>query len=323
MFLKNILLIFICFTIQKINSQEIAFSKEKCHARGIISKGEFIYVSTNTCKIFKINSINGKSKEIKLNQNHKKGEFRDIEFSMNNLLVMESGNDGFIYTLKDLTPFPKVFLDGISCNQRTCFLMGDQVDGYLSLYYSTNSGKNWFPCEGKIKAAINENGFAASGTTVHCLNDSTFIFVSGGGASNLYKSKDTGKTWTKNSIPFPNSESSGPFSMVSTTENEIIVVGGDYKKPDDTTSTCFISKNGGQDWIKPNTSPKGYRSSVIFHNEIYFTCGTNGLDYSIDGGINWKSFNEKSYFAITVHQNKLIATTPNSSIELFDLGLFK
>lgn len=303
--------------------QEVLFSKEKCHARGIVSYGKFIYVSTNTCKVIRINPVNGKSKEIPVREIQKAGEFRDIEFSNGNLIVMESGDEGFIYSKKYYSHFPKVFLDGMSFYSRIGFLMGDQSEGYLSLYYSEDSGKTWKPCEGKIKASENENGFAASGTTVDCLNDSTFVFVSGGGASNFYKSADKGQSWFKSPIPFPHSESSGPFSMAYHSIDEIVVVGGDYTKPNDSTSTCFISKNGGKDWISPTSSPKGYRSCVIYNDGIYFSCGTNGLDYSTDAGMKWKSFNRNSYYSLTIFKNKLVATTPNSSVEFFELELFK
>jgi photosystem II stability/assembly factor-like uncharacterized protein len=321
--MRVFLFLSICFLSLKAWSQEILFSKDKCHARGIVSNGKYIYVSTNTCKIFRINPKNGKSKEILIREKQKLGEFRDIEFSKGKIIVMESGDEGYIYSKKYFSHFPKVFLDGMSFYNNTGFLMGDQVDGYLSLYFSTNSGKNWSPCVGKINASVNENGFAASGTTVHCVNDSTFIFVSGGGASNFYKSTDKGKSWFKSPIPFPHSESSGPFSMAYHSIDDLIVVGGDYTKPNDSTSTCFISKNGGKNWISPTSSPKGYRSCVIYYDGIYFSCGTNGLDYSIDGGMNWKYFNTNSYFALSIFENKLVATTPKSSIELFDLEIFR
>lgn len=318
-----ILFIYSLFAICiEVLSQEIVYSNKTCHARGIVTRGKFIYVSTNTSKVFKINPVNGKSREIVLYREEKPGEFRDIEFSNGNMIVMESGDEGFIYLKNKAIPFPKVFLDGMSFNNNTGFLMGDQVNGYLSIYYTTDSGKNWLPCQGKIKAVENENAFAASGTTVHCLNNSTFMFVSGGGASNFYKSTDKGKTWFKSPIPFVHSESSGPYSMAYKTNNELVVVGGDYTKPNDSTSTCFISKNGGKDWISPKTSPNGYRSCIIHHNGVYFSCGTNGLDYSMDGGINWKSFDKKSYFALSIYKNYLVATTPNSSIELFNLTFF-
>ena len=315
------------FLIQSICSQsmgqEIVLSKEKCHARGITTHGKFIYVSTNTSKVFKINPVNGKSKEIQVYKIQKSGEFRDIEYSNGNLIVMESGDEGFIYSKKYYRHFPKIFLDGMSFYNSTGFLMGDQLEGYLSLYYSEDSGKTWNSCKGKIKADENENGFAASGTTVRCLNDSTFVFVSGGEASNFYKSTDKGQFWFKSPIPFTHSVSSGPFSLAYSTENELVVVGGDYTKPNDTTSNCFISLNGGKDWFAPKSSPKGYRSCVIYHDGIYFSCGTNGLDYSMDGGMNWKSFKTNSFFSLSIFKNKLVATTPNSSIELFDLELFK
>jgi len=320
--INQVLILFFCILTTQLKSQVIKYSVDKCHARGIKSHRKFIYVSTNTSKVYKINPENGKSKEILLTKAEKSGEFRDIEFSNSKMVVMESGDEGFIYLNNKAIYFPKVFLDGMSFHKNTGFLMGDQVNGYLSIYYTTDSGKNWLPCEGKIKAAINENGFAASGTTVHCLNDSTFMFVSGGGASNFYKSTDKGKTWIKSPIPFVHSESSGPFSMAYKTMNELVVVGGDYTKPNDSTLTCFISKNGGKDWIYPNTSPNGYRSCVVYNEDIYFSCGTNGLDYSLDGGMNWKSFNKNSYFALAIYKNKLVATTPNNSIELFDLTLF-
>ena len=46
------------------------------------------------------------------------------------------------------------------------FLMGDQLEGYLSLYYSEDSGKTWNSCKGKIKADENENGFSHAKITL-------------------------------------------------------------------------------------------------------------------------------------------------------------
>ena len=76
----------------------------------------------------------------------------------------------------------------------------------------------------------------------------------------------------------------------------MIIVGGDFSNAASTEKNCFISTNGGKTWKAPKTPPNGYRSSVEFlsKNDV-LTCGLNGIDYSRDGGKNWRLLSKESF----------------------------
>jgi hypothetical protein len=303
---------------------EIVYTTRKCHARGITADKSYIYVSTNDGSVFKINPKTKKSAEL-VNRNNSGGELRDIELVQNQIFCMQSGDSGLVVNLSTNKrhDFHSVFLDGMDFYGNSGFLMGDPIKDTFSLFFTINNGKTWNPCKGKILAEKGEAGFAASGSTVHCLNDSTFMFVSGGLKSRFFISTNFGTTWNNYSIPFPESESTGPFSIVPLGKEHFIAVGGDYKLPNDRLSTCFISTNGGKSWIEPIKRPLGYRSCIIAYKNMLFTCGTNGLDYSLDSGFNWIALNQLNYLSLTIFKDKLIATTASNSIHLFDLKKFE
>jgi hypothetical protein len=301
---------------------EIVYTTRKCHARGITADKSYIYVSTNDGSVFKINPKTKKSVEL---VNNSGGELRDIELVNNQILTMQSGDSGVVVNVStnQFHYFNSVFLDGMDFYGKSGFMMGDPINDTFSLFFTTDSGKTWNPCLGKIHAEKGEAGFAASGSTVHCLNDSTFMFVSGGFKSRIFISINHGNSWKDSPIPFPASESTGPFSIARVGKENFIAVGGDYKLPNDSVSTCFISTDSGKSWVEPIQRPLGYRSCIIAYKNILFTCGTNGLDYSLDGGVRWTKINSQNYLSLTIYKRKLVATTSTHSIHLFDLKKFE
>jgi photosystem II stability/assembly factor-like uncharacterized protein len=320
-----ILLLFIFPSILRAQAlEEIVYTTKNCHARGITADKSFIYVSTNDGKVFKINPKTKKSIQLN-NFDNTGGELRDIELVNHQILTMQSGDSGLVVNLSTNKrhDFHSVFLDGMDFYGNSGFLMGDPINDTFSLFFTINNGKTWNPCKGKILAEKGEAGFAASGSTVHCLNDSTFMFVSGGLKSRIFISTNHGNSWKDSPIPFPVSESTGPFSITCLGKEHFIAVGGDYKLPNDSLSTCFISTNGGKSWVEPIQRPLGYRSCIIAYKNMLFTCGTNGLDYSLDSGFNWIALNQLNYLSLTIFKDKLIATTASNSIHLFDLKKFK
>ncbi|MCF8407417.1 MAG: hypothetical protein K9G36_00475 [Crocinitomicaceae bacterium] len=304
--------------------EEIVYTTRKCHARGITADKSYIYVSTNDGSVFKINPKTKKSVEL-IYLNNSGGELRDIELVNHQILAMQSGDSGLVINVNtnQRSSFHSVFLDGMDFYGNSGFLMGDPINDTFSLFFTINNGKTWNPCEGKILAKKGEAGFAASGSTVHCLNDSTFMFVSGGLKSRFFISTNFGSTWNNYTISFPESESAGPFSIVPFGKEHFIAVGGDYKLPNDSVSTCFVSTDAGKSWVDPIKRPLGYRSCIIAYKNMLFTCGTNGLDYSLDGGMRWTNINNQNYLSLTVFKDKLVASTSTHSIHLFDLKKFK
>jgi hypothetical protein len=68
-----------------------------------------------------------------------------------------------------------------------------------------------------------------------------------------------------------------------------VVVGGDYKKPDQVKGTAAFSHDGGLHWKSSQTPPHGYRSAVAYDpaTKTWITVGPNGTDISRDDGRNW------------------------------------
>ncbi len=309
------------------------YAQKPIHSRTF--NGE--YVGTNNGEIYRLDFLTDCFKIVHLSDTFP--EIRDIHSTFRNEVVaMQTGDQGaiiFIDSSGKVTRTPifdrndstkSIFLDGMSFYGNLGFLMGDPIDSHFSLYKSTDSGRNWTSCHGKIKAHSGEAAFAASGSTVKIINGN-FSFVSGGLKSRYFISSDTGNSWKFYDIPFPACESCGPYSMcylpkfknsLELDSNKIIVVGGDYTKPTESKNTCFYSLNGGKSWKKPKKSPKGYRSCVIVSNNVLYCCGTNGIDYSTDFGKTWNPLSTENCFTLFANETFIFATTTYGRILVFD-----
>ena len=208
-------------------------------------------------------------------------------------------------------------------------LVGDPVRGVFAIYETADSGENWTRWEGpggappantavqqSAKAAKDESLFAASNSAVIAPGiNGPFAFVTGGkgAAAHLFVPEphspfDNGTTWKFSiiALPFPSGESAGAFSVAARDADrplspDLMIVGGDYKKPDATENTAafvpfrvpaaaLVSNVFSNRVLKPRTPPHGYRSSVAYDptTKTWITVGPNGSDYSTDDGRNWR-----------------------------------
>ena len=315
------------YTRKNKTAKIIQYTSDDCYSRSIVFRDSIIYTGNSNGTLFSTNLRNEYSKNFL--KNKKFEEVRDIEFSNDFLFGMQSGTFGLLAKvdtskfIEFIAPSTSIwigtFLDGMDFYGKTGFIMGDPKDGFFSLFKSENGGNTWTPCEGKVECYEGEAAFAASGTSVHVMNDSTFIFVSGGKKSRFFKSTDKGKTWKITSLPYMTSESSGAFSICMISDQIGVVVGGDYANPDLCLNTCFYTDDGGEFWINAEEQTRGYRSCVIEVNGVFYACGTSGIDYSIDNGVSWRSFSNGNYFSMCTDNQSLYATIPNGSFQIFDL----
>ncbi len=295
------------------------YAPKNTYSRALAAKGNKLFIGNSDGLIYKLNVRNGKSKAM---SKQALPELRDIAVTgCTKVIAMQSADTSAMIALKGkkATIFPvskvPVFLDGMDIlPSGTGFLMGDPVDGYFSLYKTKDAGKTWEEIQPKLKAENGEAGFAASGSNVQCLNDSTFIFVSGGMRSRFFKTTNAGKTWTATDLPFKKSEASGPFSVHFMNEREGVAVGGDYTKPESNEKTSFYTKDGGITWTESSIPALGYRSCVIALDDYLLACGTNGIDKSEDGGITWGRYWGGNYIALIVVKNRIYATMPEGKI---------
>ena len=321
------LLLFIFHFPFLLLSQEfevIQYSKDPIHSRALCIYGDKLYIGTNIGQLF-VYPLNGSSLAQPYFLNCLFPEIRDVHCDKNGIILMQTGDFASVikidsngvleqvpfYALKDSSS--SIFLDGIDFENNLGFLMGDPVDGFFSLFYSEDNGISWKPCDSKISVTDGEAAFAASGTTVKTI-DHNFIFVSGGTQSRFFRSSNKGKTWELSPLPFPSSESSGPYSLSMINKKKGIVVGGDYKLPNERQNTSFYTINGGKTWKKPKQEANGYRSCVYYYRGITYCCGTNGIDYSKDNGKTWKKIASNNCFAIVAHDDFIYFSSVNGSI---------
>jgi photosystem II stability/assembly factor-like uncharacterized protein len=305
----------------------IQYTQENCYSRSILVVDNIAYTANSNGSIYKTDLNTMISMNILKDSSFE--ELRDLYYANGMLTAVQSGASGKLVRTDtnkllevfeaDYVEWKQLFIDGVDLKGSTAFLMGDPLGGNFQLYKSTDHGTNWHRCEGSIAAVEGEAGFAASGTNVQVMNDSTFIFVSGGKNSRFFRSNDAGKTWSSTPLAYISSESSGAFSICMTDPRNGVIVGGDYQNPNLADNISYYTFDGGKVWTKAETQPRGYRSCVIFFNDVFYSCGTNGIDYSLDHGRNWKPFANGTFMALITDTAKLYATMPKGSFQIFDL----
>jgi photosystem II stability/assembly factor-like uncharacterized protein len=200
------------------------------------------------------------------------------------------------------------------------FLAGDPVEGSLFLSESTSFDDSFRDNEltGVVRAMPGEGLFAASNS---CLALGRFHtrdgtsrdawFVTGGpGGARLVHSRhfnggdpETGETTTADLPMFPKGNSAGAFSISLARDGKhMVVVGGDYARPNDPRGTAAWSTDGGKTWTAAAKPPHGYRSAVAWDSaaKAWVAAGTNGSDISCDNGKTWVPLDNGNWNALSL-----------------------
>lgn len=226
-------------------------------------------------------------------------DFRDIEaFSSEKAVLMGIDAPARIYMTTDggrrwervyFNETKGMFLDGMDFqDEQEGMIIGDPVGGAFTVLHTRNGGASWETINGP-ESIYGEGSFAASGTTIRYLQDSTLAMASGG----RFFRYNTGK-WEVIRFPIPQGKSSeGIFSFAFRDKNEGVAVGGDYIT---STGHCIWTKDGGRTWEAPKTPTGGYRSSVEYlGDQQLIATGPDGTDISSDGGMNWTALSNEGY----------------------------
>jgi photosystem II stability/assembly factor-like uncharacterized protein len=219
------------------------------------------------------------------------------------------------------------FWDGLMSDMDDMlFVLGDPVRGNFVLFSQVPGGKwlrGWNGHE--IVAAPKEAAFAASNSVLIEGGKGSFCFVTGGSKTEIIQEihgiddkKGLYSDWSHTTLPLAVGESAGAFSIASvqlsgdSSHDVIVVVGGDYKRPVDSTGTAAFSSDWGSTWIASATPPHGFRSAVQWSEalKVWITVGTNGSDISRDDGKTWKPIDDGNWNALSLP----FAVGPNGRI---------
>lgn len=241
-------------------------------------------------------------------------DFRDVEAfgeTTAYLLSAGPGEDSRIYKTNDggktwVLQFKntdrEAFYDAMAFwDDKNGVALSDPVQGKFRLIATNDGGMNWKRLSGmNLPPALpNEGAFAASGTCLvtHGKNDVWFC-TGGAKTARVFHSNDRGQNWVVSETPIlAGTASAGIFSIAFRDQNRGMIVGGDYRKPNDLGATAAITTDAGKTWTLIGR-PFSFRSCVAWGKDRWVAVGTSGSNFSQDDGATWKPLDHENYNSV-------------------------
>ncbi len=250
-------------------------------------------------------------------------DFRGVwAWDANHAVVMSSGagdasrlyetlDGGASWRLLFKNPDATGFWDGITFSGKQGMLVGDPVDGRFTVFHSEDLGQHWMRDRSPQLAADpkREGIFAASNSSL-----APGAFVSGGlNGPKLFsfltaRVSSVGRpggqivAWSSTVLPLASgSESAGAFSIAGNPDGKAVVVGGDYKRPEERSGAAAYIVYGTH-WEAASVPPSGFRSAVAWEPNVqcWIAVGPNGSDVSFDGGKSWQPLDKENWNALSL-----------------------
>lgn len=250
-------------------------------------------------------------------------DFRDIHaFDADNAILLTAGTPARTYRTSDGGKTWKItfehardeaFFDAMSFwDTQNGIAFSDPIDGKLLIIKTTDAGQTWTELDREYQphALEGEGGFAASGTCLCTIDGRVFIGLGGErkkdddpANARILQSNDQGKTWMVRETPMKSAAASGVFSMVFANRDHGVAVGGTYNEPADASNNICITEDGGQTWVRPKSTPRGYRSAVAVQRTAagvrLVAVSRAGSDFSIDFGRTWQKMDDETFYALS------------------------
>jgi len=309
------------------------YSNEGTHSRAIDISGNYVGVAGKGGQVT-VMTLDTVSPEVLKTKSFEGFEdFRDMEFVAGGAaLFMNSGENGLIYGVAPgggggqiVFDTSGVFLDGLDfweSDQNYGIVYGDPIGGRFFLARTENMGRNWnaLTPNQMPKALPNEAGFAASGSGIQTIGDSTVYFGTGNASkARLFKSEDKGNNWTVFETPMKAGEGFGIYSLYFWSENEGVVIGGSYLDSTYKDKICFYTNDGGENWENRSEGLGGYCSIITSANDggITIASGRMGTYYSVDKGNNWHRLTNRGYYTCMIQDNMVFLSGKNGAYAVF------
>ena len=206
----------------------------------------------------------------------------------------------------------KVFYDAMTfLDDKTGIAIGDPIGGCTSIIMTHDGGETWnkIDCSKLPEVKDGEASFAASNTNSAFYKDNIWV-VTGGTRARVLKSSDKGETWEIFDTPMIQGDGpQGIYSVDFYDENNGIIIGGNFSKPNENIANKAITKDGGKTWkIVADGKAPNYKSCVQYvpgtKGKEVIAVGKTGVSFSNDGGETWKDISKDGYYAIQFVDNK-------------------
>jgi photosystem II stability/assembly factor-like uncharacterized protein len=213
--------------------------------------------------------------------------------------IYKTTDGGRSWVIQFKSADPAAFFDAIAFwDERSGIALGDPVGGRFQLLVTADGGASWEPiaAKGLPPALPGEGAFAASGTCLVTRGERDVWFATGGARSaRVFRSGDRGRNWEVSETPVAaGAESAGIFSIAFRDKNHGMIVGGDYRKPDDVGATAARTSDGGKTWTALDKRLP-FRSAVAWAKDRWVAVGTSGSHVSLDDGATWRLLDRENY----------------------------
>ncbi|MCH8808155.1 MAG: hypothetical protein IH986_18985 [Planctomycetes bacterium] len=246
-------------------------------------------------------------------------DFRDVHaFDERTAILLSAGQPARVYKTNDGGETWRVtyqsesagaFFDALAFwDPEHGIAFSDPVDGAFLIITTNDGGETWtrIPPPQLPEPLPGEAGFAAGGTCL-AVQGSHNVWIGTGGATvaRVLRSSDRGRTWTVAPTPVRSGKaSSGIFSLVFRDSKNGVIVGGDYREPEQTQRVAAWTDDGGATWsLVEQAPPGGYRSCVALvpnmPSPTLVAVGPNGSDLSVDGGRAWQRIGSEGYHSVS------------------------
>lgn len=243
-------------------------------------------------------------------------DFRDIEVLPDgSIILMSIGNgklsklfrsidEGKTWNVVLQNQDEEAFFDGLvfHADGKRGALFGDPIDGVMDLYLTDDAGSSWKRLPMSLRPALMEGeyGFAASGTGMTWTNSGLQI-ATGGSVARIHRTQNQGRSWHVLGTPLLAGRQSAGIFSIAMRKDRIVIVGGDYLKPDEVGSNVATSNNAGLKFQIPAGNQIGHKACVRFLSDsTIIACGRTGIELSRDSGQTWKHISDSAYYTMNV-----------------------
>jgi len=220
--------------------------------------------------------------------------------------IYKTTDGGTTWSLQFTNHESKGFFDGFAFWDATNGIaFSDPVDGHFLVIRTADGGATWreIPRANMPGALPDEAAFAASGSSITVAGSNHVWIGTGGSVARVFYSTDRGLTWSVANTPITSGASSaGIFSIYAVSPQLVFVVGGDYRKENESSLNVAKSIDGGRTWL-PGPQLPGYRSAIgavrSEDTDVYIAVGPSGTEFMRSYGGPWVSLGTVGYDAVS------------------------